>query len=478
MATKDDKNKVTKLQLKTDEDLWRKVSNYKMVRGLHNNNDAVEELLKKGLAPSAEKDIIYTNIKPTDATIAAIKEFNGKIPSTEKKETIPLLVCEDKRSGAFYCECHLSAKDFVELSDPDATIDPELQEDYRANRELEPENYYFLQMIEDAKGGRQFSDIVIEYNTEYNQDKPLKILGGQHRYEAIKRALKENAGVIHGIKVHFNLSKDQRAEIMRISNTNINVSPDLRDRIEETRLTPANMLRDFCQSSGILKTGEDFGDKRRSEDFSPTVRMMRSFIVNFYEGRNYAGNVDDDAAIPYLCESGRRVDEKYLHIFTQFKSKKSFDDPKLIEAAKMFAKLHETQYKNSEKFKGVAKKEYRIKAFGLSIIASWAFAAGALQKFPDRLTKLYNLPTLSENDDPLNAVAMGKARHKTDSDTYRGLGTRNDKKEVGRVLQLFVNYSSSPKPKITEQMCNAAIDVFHANEGIINSQKKRREAFE
>ena len=90
-------------------------------------------------------------------------------------------------------------------------------------------------MLEDAKDGRQFSDLVIEYNMAYEEKKPLKILGGQHRNEAIKRVFKENAvNQVHGIRVYFNLNKDQRAEIMRISNTNINVSPDLRDRIEET----------------------------------------------------------------------------------------------------------------------------------------------------------------------------------------------------------------------------------------------------
>ncbi len=72
---------------------------------------------------------------------------------------------------------------------------------------------------------------------------------------------------------------------------------------------------------------------------------------------------------------------------------------------------------------------------------------------------------------------MGKAHHKTDPDTYRGLGTRTDKKERGRLLQLFLNYSKSDKLKITEQMCNAAIDIFHANKGRKEAQEKLKKAF-
>ncbi|MBU0591030.1 MAG: hypothetical protein ABIG69_18530 [Bacteroidota bacterium] len=469
-----------KLQLITSDNLWDLVQRYKMDRNLKNNNDAVEELIKKGLPEATDKTIVYVDARPSENVVATIKEFKDKIPSVEKKEGTPLLILKDQKSGAHYSECHIFASEFVQLADPDAIIKIESDEDlelHRANRQLEPDNYYFIQMIEDAKGGRQFSDIVIEYNTEYAPNKPLKILGGQHRHEAIIKALKENINHIHGIRVYFNLTGEQQAEIMRISNTNINVSPDLRDRIEESALTPADMLRTFCQTTGILKAKQDFGDKKRTDDFAPTVRMMRSFIVNFIEGRDYQGNADDDAVIPSLCESGKHIDKDYLQIFNQFKSKKAFDDAQLIEAAKMFAKLHNAQFKNSENFKGIEKKEFKIKAFSLSIIASWAFAAGTLQKNPERLNKLYDLPALSGPDDPLNATAMGKAKHKTDTETYRGLGTRSGGKEVGRVLQLFLSYSQSKKPKITLDMCNAAIDIFHSNEARISAEKKRKEAF-
>lgn len=441
-------------------------------------SEEIENLVKIRLSRSREGDFCQPeDVKSDNETLSEATKFYESIDTLEKKSGQKPMLLHDKKSGAFYCECHIYAKDLIEFSDPDAVIDPELQAEFRANRELEPENFYFLQMVADAEKGRQFSDIVIEYNTNYLPSKPLKILGGQHRREAITKALTKKINAPHGVKIYFNLNNDQRAEIMRISNTNINVSPDLRDRIEEQRLKPPSMLRNFCYVTGILKSGEDFGDKRKNEDFTPTVRMMRGFIVNFYMGKSYIGNIDKDAMVPYLPESGRHIDIEYLKIFDKYKPKETFDDTDLIEAGKKFAKLHETQLKNSEKYSGAAKKEFKIKSFNLAIITSWAFTAGVLQTDKRRLKKFYDLPILSGADDPLNASAMGKAHYKTDPETYRGLATRTDQKERGRVLQLFLQYSASPKPKITEQMCNAAIEIFHANQGSINSEKKRQEAF-
>jgi hypothetical protein len=371
------------------------------------------------------------------------------------------------------------SKEIVTKGDRDAVIDPDLQEEFRANRELEPDNFYFLQMADDAKKGRTFSDIVIEYNTNYKDSIPLKILGGQHRTEAIKRALEEDdLNKIQGIKVFFNLNKDQRADIMRISNTNISVSTDLRDRIEEERLEPAGMLRNFCYDTDLLKEGEDFGDKRRfDEDFTPTVRMIRSFVVNYFMGFQYKGEIDRAAEVPYLCKSGRVVDEEYIKVFMRFRPIGRFDDSGLIEAAKKFAQLHDIQYKKAEELGGSGKRQFKLKAYNLATITSWAFAAGVLSRYPERLRKLYILPDLCGKDDPLNAHAMAKAKHKSDLETYRGLGTREDAKERGRLLYLWLNYSNSDKPKITEQMCNAAIDIFHSNMDIIAAEEKRRRAF-
>ncbi len=467
-----------KLLFDAEEELWNKVLNFKVNKGLKNNNEAVEVLLKTALEPIHNtKELVVIKDMPENI-VHEIKKFRNEIPTYEKGNDIPFIIIKDKKSMTFFCQVYVAASDLVKLGDKDSVIDPELQEEHRANRELEPDNYYFIRMADDAVDGRAFTEIVIEYNNNYTPNKPLKILGGQHRFEAIKNALIKEENNYHGIKVYFDLDKDQRAEIMRISNTNINVSSDLRDRIEEHRLSPANMLRNLCQENGILYKDKDFGDKRRHEDeFNPTVRMMRTFLVNFFVGLEYDGDADKDALEPYICTTGKDVDKEYIKIFNKFKKSGNFDDNRLIETVKRFAKLHEAQFKNADKIKGSAKKEYKIKSFSYSIISSWSFAAGYLQKDEKRLKKLFSLSELSGDSDPLNATSMSKAKHKTDPETYRGLGTRMEKKERGRLLQLFLEYSKSEKHKITIDMCNAAIEIYHANRASIEAEEKKKNAF-
>lgn len=474
-----------KPQFITSDELWEKVLKYKSDTGLKNNNIAVEELIKKALEQNKYyKDIVSEHSIPQD-TVTEMEEFRNNIPTYEKLKSLPLSIFLDKKSGAFYTECHILSSDFIKYSDQDAVIDladPELQEEERANREIEEENFYFIQMVEDANKGRSFSDMIVEYDTSYKQDKPMKILGGQHRDEAIKRATKTyNINVYHGVKVYFNLNKDQKVEIMRIANTNINVADDLRDRLQEETLSPIGMLKEFAKSTRILEEDENFSDKRRYEaEFSPSVRMIRSFIVNFFKGKEYSGeDIDKDAVEPYLCKSGKDIDKEYLKYFNKFKTSGKFDDQKLIEAGERFAKLHNKQYEKAENINSRAKKEYKIKSFSLAIISSWAYCSGALQKYPQRLEKFYSLPDLSGNDDPLNAIAMANAKHGVlDRDkNYRGLGTRSDTTERGRLLHLFLGYSLSPKPKITEQMCNNAIEIFHSNKDRIKAEENKKKAF-
>ena len=478
MEEKEQENKEGKLKLQfiTSDELWDKVLKYKINSGLKNNNLAVEKLINKALENSGDVEIFSEDSVPED-TLEEIGDFRESIPTFEKKNGQPFLIFLDKKSGTFYTECHLLGSDFIRFSDPNSTIDPELEELSKANRELETDNYYYEQMVSDAKEGRSFSDIIIEYNTNYSQAKPLKILGGQHRNQAIIEAVKSKVDIVHGIKVYFNLKKEQREDIMRIANTNINVATDLRDRLREDVLKP--LLKKFAYETGMLKQGENFGDKRRYDDeFSPTVRMMRSFIVNFFYGKEFKGEIDKDAHIPYLCKSGKDIDSEYMKYYNQFKAKDKFDDIQLLEAGKMFAKLHDTQFKNAENIKSSAKREYKIKSYNLAIITSWAFASGVLQRFPERLKKLYALPTLCNGDDPLSAIDMAKSKHKTlDGESYRGLGTRSDNNERGRLLQLFLDYSKSPKSKINEQMCVASIHMFHSNLDRKNAEEKTKKAY-
>lgn len=474
-----------KLQFITSDEVWDKVLQFKINANLKNNNKAVEKLILKALSLSKKYDkTILSDYSIPEDTLEEIEKFRNFVPTFERKYSLPFGIFFDKKSKTYYTECHVLAEDFIKLSDPDIMIEenPDWEDEQRANRELDKDNYYFIQMVEDANFDRSFSDLIVEYYLEYKPDKPLKILGGQHRDEAIKRAIKEGhqKSVYHGIKVYFNLSKEERYEIMRIANTNINVSNDLRDRLQEETLSPTGMLKEFARKTGILKEEENFSDKRKyEEEFSPSVRIVRSFIVNFFKGRGYKDNIDENAIEPYLCKSGKQIDLEYLKYFKKFKDKKKFDDPKLLEAGKMFAKLHDRQFEKADKIKSSSKKEFKIKSFSLAILTSWAFASGVLQNSPKRLKKFYELPDLSGDDDPLNAKAMTNARHKIiDADkNYRGLGTRSDGSERGRLLYLFLAYSDSPKPKITEQMCNNAIEIFHSNRDKIKAEENKRRAF-
>jgi len=78
---------------------------------------------------------------------------------------------------------------------------------------------------------------------------------------------------------------------------------------------------------------------------------------------------------------------------------------------------------------------------------------------------LYALPdSVQEPDDPLNATELSEARLQgVDKDTYRGLGTRSNSNEFGRILELFIVLATkASKKRITKQLANAAIQSYEA----------------
>lgn len=421
-------------------------------------SEEIRKMIIESLDKISLKFPIYKQkdlLKIDKDTLNEIEKFYDQINTLEKELGKGLIIFLDKKSGAFYTECHISAEEFTKKEDIDAVVDPDNQEEFRLNRNLNEKHTAFKEMLSDAKEGRQFSDIVIDFNNDYKAEKPLKILGGQHRVVAIRRAYeKEKVNRTHGIKIYFNLSTSKRVEIAEIANTNINISADLRDRLKEQQLNPPGRLRDWAWHIGILKKGLDFADKRRKEQEEPTVKMMRTFLVNFYDGLDYTGALEDEAKDPYLCTSGG-MDPRYKKLFDRLKKKDFKDYKELTEAGKKFMELHKKQFKT-------ANKSHRYRAFALAVISSWAFTAGVLQKNKKYLNKLYSIPEKSTRTDPLNGEAMSKARNnKYDSDTYRGLGTRYNDKERGRLLQFFYRYSRSDKENITLNLYNAAINIYH-----------------
>lgn len=372
-------------------------------------------------------------------------------------------IFEDERTKAFYCECHLNADKIVEFSTIDSPLDSENQPDYRANREIVADNSAFLQMKEDALLKRSFSNIVAEYNTSFDEEHPLKIIGGQHRFSAIEDALKaKQINQSHGVKVYFGLNTEQRLDAQLISNTNIAVSPDLLDRMFETVRGPE--LRNWCQKVGLLNINEDFAD-RKQKGGKFTVRAARTFIMNYFEGKKIkCKNFPNKKTMPVLAKTGvTEEDWESLKI----SNPQLWDDPDLEQAGKKFAELVNSQ--RDYYSKTVKNSDFADKALSYAVLAAWAYVAGVLQDNNVRLERHYALTDV-KNIDPLNAKILAKARHKTDPENYRGLGTRTDAKERGRMAELFY-FQAEKGVGITKDLANAAIAKYYAKQAVIEADE-------
>lgn len=410
--------------------------------------------------------VIPPNLTPPDETISRVKNFISTIKPYEIKHGTGLVLYFDQKSKAYYLVCHLDAATLVSLSDFEASLEAS-DEDviYKLNRDITEDKSAFKSMVEDAVNGRSFEDMVVEFDTSYRKDKPLKIYGGQHRVRAITNAItqiKEQNSTPHGIRVYFQLTRDQKVEIATINNTSIAVPNDLLDRMREQLL--GSELRDWCQKVGLLENGGDFADKKSPEE--PTVRVARTLLVNFYNGIHAK---DGDFHQPMVCKSGG-VDEVYQEV------RKHIDwaDERLITMGKEFARLHSIQRSSVSSREEDKNAEFARKAISFAVVAGWAFAAGLFQSNPEYLKHHYSLPdSVSGNSDPLNAKALSQARIKgIDPDTYRGLGTRISPGELGRMLEVFIVHATkATTKKITKELANAAIQSYEAKKATSEANK-------
>ena len=119
----------------------------------------------------------------------------------------------DAMTNAIYCECHVSAESLINFATIDVPLDPDEQPEYRANRDIVEDHVAFEQMKFDAKNHRTFSNIVAEFDLTTNPEYPIKIIGGQHRYIAIKEAYDASINELHSIKLYFGLDKKQRLDV-------------------------------------------------------------------------------------------------------------------------------------------------------------------------------------------------------------------------------------------------------------------------
>ncbi len=411
--------------------------------------------------------IFDENAEKNNETEKLVIAFHGIVTTLETKQQMPVIIFQDGASGSYYLKCSLLASDAASLCDLDAKLDVKGTDSYRANRQLFLKHLTFQRMAADAIKGREFNDIIVEYNTEYNPNTPLKVWGGQHRIKAISNAhTKSNR--YHGFRIYFNLNKEQRNEVALISNTNIAVSNDTFDRmIEETLF--GGVLRKWCQKVGFLESKEDFPDiGSRSEKI--TVKKARSFVVNFYLGQERgkklsSADLDRNVYEPYLAESGVKasasqeitVDATYQAIMDKHDI---LNDDELLKAGKHFLVLHNAQYKavSDPKSKIKKNKGYKNKAFVESVLCGWSYVAGLLQTHPKRLENHYKVPkTSSKIPDPLNAEEMSKYKHDKDKATYRGLGTRSALKDRQRIAQLFLYKSLEENVLIDQKVMDKAV---------------------
>ncbi len=410
-----------------------------------------------------------TAANKNDLNVAKLlDEFAKELQPLENKQQ--LIALEDKRTGAHYCECHIKGSKIVSLGTTDVPLDFEEQPDYRANREIVLNNPAFAAMKEDAKQGRTFSNIVTEYTKEFDKDHPLKIIGGQHRFVAIEEAIKDGIDEYHGVKVYLGLEMSQRLDVQLISNTNIAVSADLFDRLQETSQGPE--LREWCQTVGLLEKGADFSDSYKRGG-AISVKVARTFIMNYFQGKSIDSKSFGQAdTTPIVSPSGGE-DSEWQN--TKSAHPDLWKDKDLIAAGTEFAALIKAQ---RDYFKGdkapKAKADYPEKALSIGVVSGWSFVAGVLHNNSARLKRHYALRNASGKD-PLNAKALADGRHKSDAENYRGLGYRTDAKERGRFVELFWNQAEDGKG-ITPSNIDIAIQAYHVKQSTLELEKTKARA--
>lgn len=409
-------------------------------------------------------DIKLPNVNVPTPVIRLTEKFLEQFRPYELAMDSKLCLYFDRKSNAFYIACHLEGRTLAQMCDSNATLDPgEEDELFKLNREITEDQAAFKLMAEDAAAGRSFEDLVLEFDPRYGKQKPLKVYGGQHRLAAISKSQPLQQHILHGVRVYFNLSREQKVEIATVNNTAIAVPNDLLDRMREQLL--GNELRNWCQHVGLLEEGIDFADRRSPE--IPTVRIARTLLVNYYLGK--AHQIDTSSCEPVICKSGG-IDDDYMKIRDTI----VWDDPRLVEMGKEFARLHHRQREAVVNRADDNNAEFARKALSLAVVASWSYAAGLFQHNKDFLKTLYALPdNVVPPDDPLNAKALSLARLKgTDPDTYRGLGARTSPKELGRMLEVFIVLAKKSKKKITKEIANAAIQAFEAKRAVLEANRK------
>src|SRR3990172_7241551 len=107
-----------------------------------------------------------------------VKKFLNEVATAEKTKDVPVVIYQDGVKKSYYIRCAISGATMNKVVSLDARLDPESDDTFRDNREVQMTNNTFLRMKIDAENAREFNDIIAEYITSYGTEKPLKIWGG------------------------------------------------------------------------------------------------------------------------------------------------------------------------------------------------------------------------------------------------------------------------------------------------------------
>jgi hypothetical protein len=422
------------------------------------------------------------------AQVAAFYREFREVP--QRADNAKLALAQDKVDGVFFVDCHLRGDDIAgkldsrarlrilegddasreEPEDEEAADAQEAEEDetyaeFGFNREIQDRHPVFRRMVEDALGGRSFLGMVLEWDQFYTADRPLKILGGQHRCEAVKRAIErgEESDRFHSVRIHFGLNAEQQAQIIDIYNANIDVPKALWDRIGEQLLGDSS--RAWCQRVGLLGPDENFTDKA-SQRQPMTVQILRCLVVNYFRGRGFSGDFEGDGAkfledIDIMPTGSMEPNEAYKALATQ---QSTWTDADFEDAGREFARLHQRQKQVCLSTSGMAR--FQNKTLTPAVVAGWAYAAALLADRPDRLSLLFRLADNHDrrvSPDPLNAAFMSRYSHDKDDATYRGLGTRQNKAEAQKLAYVFLAHSNPNMTRngLQQQIVDYAIGEYY-----------------
>jgi hypothetical protein len=84
--------------------------------------------------------------EPSASIQKLVEEFRNNIETLESKKEISFHLFQDGKSEAYYIDCHILANNSIDVLDYEASLDPEEQEDFKANRSLLPFHKLYIKM--------------------------------------------------------------------------------------------------------------------------------------------------------------------------------------------------------------------------------------------------------------------------------------------------------------------------------------------